>query len=65
MSKGFRKKTEGGAWQTMWAIHQQLNKDDGNNKYSLKKRGKDFFKETVSSKKYLTLTLCYFLISWF
>lgn len=43
MSKGFRKKTEGGAWQTMWAIHQQLNKDDGNNKYSLKKRGKDFF----------------------
>jgi len=42
MSKGFRKKTEGGAWQTMWAIHQQLNKDDGNNKYSLKKRGKSF-----------------------
>lgn len=57
MSKGFRKKTEGGAWQTMWAIHQQLNKDDGNNKYSLKKRGKSFvvffflFKETVSFKK--------------
>lgn len=51
MSKGFRKKREGGAWQTMWAIHQQLNKDDGNNKYSLKKRGKDFFKETVSFKK--------------
>lgn len=53
MSKGFRKKTEGGAWQTMWAIHQQLNKDDGNNKYSSKKRGKVvcFFKETVSLKK--------------
>ena len=40
MRKELRKKAEGGAWQGMWTIHQQLNKDDGNNKFPLKKKGK-------------------------
>lgn len=49
MRKELRKKAEGGAWQGMWTIHQQLNKDGGNNKFPLKKKGKVFFlKEIVS-----------------
>ena len=54
MRKELRKKAEGGAWQGMWTIHQQLNKDDGNNKFPLKKKGKVFFffffKEIVSPR---------------